>query len=207
MNFSTHLETAWRSTLAFIGPLLLLTMVQILVVLLSLGILAPVTTAGYMQSLLRALREGRTPEIRDLFSTMSLFLPLLGFFLLVTIVTMIGFMILVLPGFMVGFCIIFASMYMIPLMTDKEMGIIDALKHSWAMATREPVTDQLVVSLIYLIVISVGVSIPFAILVAQPFATLFILSVYRERLGRSPERERISEYDAEGPPQSPPPVE
>jgi len=26
-------------------------------------------------------------------------------------------------------------MYMIPLMTDKEMGIIDALNHSWAMAT------------------------------------------------------------------------
>jgi uncharacterized membrane protein len=69
------------------------------------------------------------------------------------------------------------------------------------------VTDQLVVSLIYLIVISVGASIPFAILVAQPFATLLVLSVYRERVGGSSERERISEYDAEGPPQSPPPVE
>jgi len=206
MNFSNHLETAWRSTLAFIGPLLLLTVVQILVVLLSLGILAPVTTAGYMQSLLRALREGRTPEVRDLFSTMSLFLPLLGFFLLVTIATMIGFMFLVLPGFMVALCIIFASMYMIPLMTDRGMGIIDALKSSWAMATRAPVTDQFVVSLIYLIVIAVGTSIPFAILVAQPFATLFILSVYRQRLGDTPEQPRISENEGEGQPPPPPPI-
>ena len=48
MNMTTHLETAWRNTLAFLGPILLLTVVQIAVVLLSLGILAPVTTAGYI---------------------------------------------------------------------------------------------------------------------------------------------------------------
>lgn len=204
MNMTTHLETAWRNTLAFLGPLLLLTVVQIVVVLLSLGILAPVTTAGYIQALLRTLREGRPPEIRDLFSTMALFLPLAGFFLLVTIATMIGLMFLVLPGFLVGFGVVFASMYMIPLMTDRGMGLGDALRHSWALATTRPVTDQVVVSLLYLIVISVGASIPFAILVAQPFATLFVLAVYRHRLGDTPGQSGDSSDPGAAP--SPPPL-
>ena len=91
MDFKKHFEAAWMNTLKFIGPVLLLTLVQVIVIVLSLGILAPVTTAGYMQSLLQAQREGRPPELRDLFSRMSLFLPLFAFFLLVLIVTMIGF--------------------------------------------------------------------------------------------------------------------
>lgn len=182
MDFRKHFEAAWQCTLQFIGPVLLLTLVQLLVVLISLGIFAPVTTAGYMQSLLRALREGRPPEIRDLFSQMSLFLPLFCFFLLVMICTAIGFMLLVLPGFAVALFIVFSTMYMIPLMTDRKMGIIESLKKSWEMAIRQPITDQIVISVAYMVIMSLGGSVPFAILIAQPFATFLFLSVYEERL-------------------------
>jgi len=63
MDFKEHLKTAWESTLGFIVPVILLTLVQMVVVTISFGILAPVTTAGYIQSLLLALREGREPKI------------------------------------------------------------------------------------------------------------------------------------------------
>lgn len=202
MDFRKHFETAWQSTLQFIGPVLLLTVVQVVVVLFSLGILAPVTSAGYIQSLLRALREGRPPEIRDLFSQMSLFLPLLGFFVLVMICTGLGYMFLVLPGLAVALFVIFATMYMIPLMTDRKLGIMEALRESWDMATREPITDQIVISVAWLIIISLGGSIPFAILVAQPFAMFLALSVYEERLLNRPARS--IGHTAEGPP--PPPA-
>lgn len=205
MNFKVHFESAWQNTLKFIGPVLLLTLVQLIVTVLSLGILAPVTTAGYIQSLLQAQRDGRPPEIRDLFSKMSLFLPLLVFFLLVMIVTTIGFMFMVLPGFAVALFIIFATMYMIPLMTDKDRGTIEALKESWEMATREPVSDQFVIALAYLIILSIGGSVPFAILIAQPFAMFLLLSVYDERLGVQSSRERIDRNFTATPP-SPPPV-
>jgi hypothetical protein len=205
MNFKVHFESAWQNTLKFIGPVLLLTLAQLIVTVLSLGILAPVTTAGYMQSLLQAQRDSRPPEIRDLFSRMSLFLPLFVFFLLVMIVTTIGFMFLVLPGFAVALFIIFATMYMIPLMTDKGRGTIEAMKESWEMATREPVSDQFVIALAYLIILSIGGSVPFAILIAQPFAMFLLLSVYDERLGSKPDRERIDQSFTATPP-SPPPV-
>lgn len=202
MNFMQHLEKAWQDTLGFIGPLLLITVVQILVTIVSFGILAPVTMAGYTQSLLLAQRDGRHPEIRDLFSTMYLFLPLFGFFLLVSIAILIGFMFLVLPGFVVAFLVIFATMYMIPLMTDRGMTLLEAVKNSWEMATRPPLTDQLVVSLACLIILSVGGSIPFAILVAQPFAILLLLSVYEQRSGRQVEKQRADQFV----PPPPPPI-
>lgn len=182
MNFRYHFETAWQTTLKFIGPAILLTLVQFAVMILSIGILAPVTTAGYMQSLLRALREGRPPEIRDLFSEMSLFLPLFVFFLLVMIASGIGFMLLVLPGFVVVAFIVFATLYMIPLMTDRRLGIMDALRQSWEMAVREPVTDQIIITVLYILIVSLGGSVPFGFLLTQPFAMFLLLSFYQERL-------------------------
>lgn len=204
MDFKYHFETAWQTTLKFIGPAILLTLVQFAVMILSIGILAPVTTAGYMQSLLRALREGRPPEIRDLFSEMSLFLPLFVYFLLVTIVSGIGFMLLVLPGFVVVAFIVFATLYMIPLMTDRRLGIMDALKQSWEMAVREPVTDQVIIAVIYMLIVSLGGSVPFGFLLTQPFAMFLLLSVYQERLK---EVNRPGSDDQQKPPTpTPPPI-
>ncbi len=182
MDFKEHLKTAWETTLQFVVPVILLTLVQVLVITVSLGILAPVTTAGYIQSLLRAIREGREPRIGDLFSEMRLFLPLFVYGLLVVILTSLGFFLLVLPGLLVAAFIVFSTIYMIPLMTDKDMGLIEATKESWAMAVRKPVADQLVLMVLYLLILSIGGSIPLALLFAQPLATFLMLVVYEERL-------------------------
>jgi hypothetical protein len=182
MDFKEHVVTAWQNTLKFIGPVLILTLVQVVVSVFSFGILAPVTMAGYMQSLLRALREGREPDVKDLFSEMRLFLPLVLFGFLVMVALIIAFSMLILPGILATGCLVFGTIYMIPLMTDKEMGIMDALKESWAMATREPWTDQIVLTLLYVVILSVGGSVFVAIFFTQPLATFLLLSVYEERL-------------------------
>jgi hypothetical protein len=182
MDFKQHVVTAWENTLKFIVPVLILTLVQIVVSVCSFGILAPVTMAGYMQSLLRALREGREPDVKDLFTEMRLFLPLALFGLLVMVALLISFSMLILPGILLTGCLVFGTIYMIPLMTDKEMGIMDALKESWAMATREPWTDQIILTLLYVVILSVGGSVFVAIFFTQPLATFLLLSVYEERL-------------------------
>lgn len=184
MDFKRHLETAWNSTLQFIVPVILLTLVQLIVITFSFGILAPVTTAGYMQSLLLALREGREPKIGDLFSEMRLFLPLFVFGLLAMTITILGFAMLILPGFAVAGFLVFATIYMIPLMADKGMGLLEALKESWRMATRAPVSDQVILMVLYLVIVSLGGSIAVAVLFTQPLATFLALSVYEERLAK-----------------------
>ena len=171
MDFKGHLENAWNNTLQFIVPVILLTLVQIIVITFSLGILAPVTTAGYMQSLLLALREGREPKIGDLFSEMRLFLPLFVFGLIAFTLTMLGFALLILPGFAVAGFLVFATIYMMPLMSDKDMGLLDALKESWRMSTRAPISDQVILIVLYMVIIALGGSIAVAILFAQPLAT------------------------------------
>ena len=187
MDFKEHLKTSWENTLQFIVPVILLTLVQIVVITFSLGILAPVTTAGYMQSLLLALRDGREPKIGDLFSEMRLFLPLFVFGFLAMLLVMLGFVLLVLPGFLVAAFLVFASIYMIPLMTDRDMGLMDALKESWNMAVRKPLADQVILMVLYMVIISLGGSIAVAVLFTQPLATFLVLSVYEERLqGKQP---------------------
>ena len=107
MDFKHHIETAWNLTLGNIVVLIISTLVMVAVSSLTLGIMAPVTMAGYTQSLLQLVRNGREPKVQDLFSHMNLFLPLLAFGFAVFVVALIGFT-LVLPGIIiivgVAFC-------------------------------------------------------------------------------------------------------
>ncbi len=182
MDLMKHLTKGWNTTLNLLGPVLLLTFVQLLVTILSLGILGPVTFAGYSQSLLQGIRDGRSPEIKDLFSEMSLFFPLFGFGMLVFIATTIGMMLLVLPGIGVVIFTFFACLYLIPLMTDRRLGLIEAVKCSWQMAFQDPMGDHVIILIVYAVILSIGSSLPFVILFAQPLATFILLSVYEERL-------------------------
>ncbi len=187
MDFKKHLETAWQLTLKFIVPLILMTLVMFVVSCVTLCILAPVTMAGYMQAILLMLRDGREPRIQDLFSQMKLFLPLLGFGIVAFIVITIGLMLLVLPGIIVVLAICFSCLYMLPLMTDKEMGLIDAIKKSYAMVRQGPIIDHIVVMLLFMGISGIGGSIFIGWLFPQPLGTVFLLSAYEEKTTQTPQ--------------------
>ena len=107
MDFKWHIETAWKLTISNIVPLILMTLVMTVVSGFTFGILGPVTMAGYIQSVLLMLREGREPKIQDIFSQMRLFFPLFGFVFLAFIAIMIGFLVLFLPGFLIVVAVTF----------------------------------------------------------------------------------------------------
>ncbi|MFZ5797421.1 MAG: hypothetical protein ACOY3O_03245, partial [Thermodesulfobacteriota bacterium] len=158
MDFKGLLEQTWKIFTDFLPAMLISTLGLIGISVVSMGILAPVATAGYMQSLLLAIRDNRKPEIGDLFSQMRLFLPLLGFGILVFIALMIGFLFLVLPGIILALALSFFCLYMLPLMTDQEMGLIDALKESSRMAMEEPITEHIVVVALFIGITAIGQS-------------------------------------------------
>jgi hypothetical protein len=184
MDVKAHLQTAWELTLKFIIPMVINTLVMVVVGVVSLGILAPVTVAGYTKSALGALREGREPKIGDLFSEMSLFFPLLGFSIVVVVALIIGFSLFFIPGIAVVAALVFCCLYMLPLMVDQKLGLIDALKQSYAMA-KENVSEHIVVAAIFVIVSAVGSSVMLGTLLTQPFATIFLLSVYEEKTAQA----------------------
>jgi len=185
MDFKKHLQTAWKLTLQFIAPVILMTLVMVVVSCVTLGILAPVMMAGYMQSILLMVREGREPKIQDIFSHMRLFLTLLGFGIVAFIAIMIGFMLFFLPGIIIVLAMTFSCLYMLPLMTDKGMGLIDAIKESYSMARQGTVLDHIVVMIIFLGISGIGSSIFIGCLFTQPLATAFLLSVYEEKISQT----------------------
>lgn len=186
MDFKRHIETAWNLTLANVVSLILMTLVMVAVGFISLGFLAPVTMAGYTQSLLQLIRSGREPKVQDLFSHMNLFLPLLGFGIAVTLATIIGFTLFVLPGMIITLAITFCCIYMLPLMTDRNMGIVDAVKESYAMGRRGELVDHVVVVIIFLAISMIGSTVLIGFLFTQPLATLFLVSTYEEKIAATP---------------------
>jgi hypothetical protein len=183
LNFKGHLETAWKLTLKYIAPLIIMTLVMFVVCFLTLGLLSFVMMAGYMQSILLMLRDGREPRVQDLFSHMKLFFPLLGFAVVFFILALIGFSLFFLPGVAVVLAVSYCCLFMLPLMTDKNLGLIDAVKASYSMVMRESMTDMIGVFLIFVGLLAAGSSIFIGFLFTQPFASVFLLSVYEEKVG------------------------
>ena len=182
MDFKKHLEIAWNLTLRFITPLVFMTLVMFVVSFLTVGLLAPVTMAGYMHAILLMVRENREPKLQDIFGQMHLFLPLLGFGLVVFLAVVVGFALLVLPGILILLAVTFGCIYMLPLMTDKGLGLFDAIKESWAMATTGEVLDHLVVVILYVGITTIGSSVFIGALFTQPLATILLMSVYADRV-------------------------
>jgi hypothetical protein len=182
MDFKRHIETAWSLTLGHIVALVLITLVMLGVSALTLGILAPVTMAGYTQSMLQLVRNGREPDVRDLFSHMRLFLPLLGFGIAVFVAVSIGFMLFFLPGLILALGVTFCCIYMLPLMTDKGMGLLEAVKESYSMARQGNMVDHVVVVIIFMAIAMIGGSVFIGALFTQPLATLFLMSTYEEKI-------------------------
>ena len=181
MDFKMHLELAWNKTMKHLAPLIMITLVMVVVSFCTLGILAPVMMAGYTQALLMLIRQDRQPQIQDLFSQMGIFLPLLGFSIVAGLVIVMGLNLFVLPGLAVIGALTFGCIYMLPLMTDRRMGMVDAVKASWRLAMQDNVADQVVVAILYLGFIAIGVSVFIPLLLTLPFASVLVLSVYQEK--------------------------
>ena len=186
MDFKKHLEVAWTLTLKYIAPLIVMTLVMFLVWFLSLGILVPVTTAGYMQSILLAIRNKREPSVKDLFSQMEIFLPLLGFFFITVVAVIIGSVLFLLPGILAAMFISFACLYVVPLMTDKRLGLLEAIKVSYKIAIQKPIHDHIVIIIIFFGISAIGNSVFIGALFTQPLATLFLMSVFAEKTDHIP---------------------
>jgi len=70
---------------------------------------------------------------------------------------------------------------MLPLMTDKKLGLVEAIKESYAMAVRDNIAEHIVVAVLFLAISGIGSSFLIGFLFTQPLATAFLLSVYDER--------------------------
>jgi hypothetical protein len=183
MDFKYHLETAWKLMLDHIAALIILTLATAAASVLSLGILAPVAFAGYVHAIVRLLKDGREPEAGDVFSQMRLFLPLFFFGVAVFVGAMIGFTLFFIPGVLFLVLVSFCCLYMIPLMVERDLGLVDAVMESYEMVTKDGVRDHVVALVIFAGISAVGSSVLLGVLFTQPLATIFLVSIYLSLAG------------------------
>ncbi len=182
MDFKKHLLVSWELTLQHIVPLVLMTLVMFVLTFFTLGILAPVMMAGYMHAVLMVIRGEQEPKVGDLFACMRLFFPLLIFFVLAALAISLGFALLVLPGLALLLVLAMGTVYMLPLMTDQELGLVDALKESMTMVFKGDIGENLVVVLIFYAIQAIGGIVAIGSLFSTPIAVVFLMSVYEERM-------------------------
>lgn len=178
MNFKEMIESTLNQSLKNAVALIIMTLVFVGVSVLSLGFLVPVMLAGYTRSMLDMIRTGKEPGPRDLFSQMHLFLPLLLFSLILVIAVAIGLFLLVLPGLILIIAATFFLIYMVPVMVDQDLGLMDAARESVRLVRQTSFFDHLIVVIIYSVIQSLGGSTLLGTLITIPISTIFLVIAY-----------------------------
>lgn len=177
MDIKICLERAWYLTRDNLVMLIVITLVMAVVSTLSLGILGPVVFAGYIHSLLLVVRRRRAPRVQDLFSRMSLFLPLLVFAVVSSIAVGLGLLLFFIPGIVLALAISFFCLYMVPFMVDYRLGLVEAVRESAHLVLHD-FQNHAVTALIYIGLCWLGSLVAVGWLLTLPFGTIFILQMY-----------------------------
>jgi hypothetical protein len=70
-------------------------------------------------------------------------------------------------------------------MTDKKLGIMEAIKESYNVTIKGKIADHIVVFILFIGISAVGSSVFIGWLFTQPLATILLLSVYNDEVGSS----------------------
>ncbi len=178
MNLKQMIESTLNQSLKNLAPLVIMTLVFVGVSTVSLGLLAPVMLAGYTKSILDMIRTEKKPGPKDVFSQLHLFLPLLLFTLVLFIIIAFGFFLLFLPGLIIVLATTFFLIYMVPLMVDKNLGLMDAGQESISLVRQTSFMDHLIVVVIYSVIQSLGGSTLLGTIITIPISTIFLMLAY-----------------------------
>jgi hypothetical protein len=134
--------------------------------------------AGMHRSALKQLRGG-TIVVRDLFSGGKDFLPVLGALFLGGILTSIGMLLCIIPGFIVAGAIFFT----IPLILDRNLGVIQAMQTSYELVKKNLLMFTLFVFVVQLIAQAGAYACGIGILATIPLLFTITAVAYRDCFG------------------------
>ena len=145
-----------------------------LMITLVFSILAFIATIGVQRAAIRSTL-GVTPTFADMFTTQYLGRYIL-FSLLYAVMFVVGFVLCVLPGVAVLFLFQLGPYYIL----DKGLGVIEAMKASFAAVTKNFGPAILMSLFTFLVLLLGGVFYGILTLVTLPFACLFTANLYRQ---------------------------
>ena len=164
------LKHGWRLFFKDIVPLLLGTLIATALSIVTIGILAGPLFAGLYAMVVSRVRDGRPPEVGDIFSCMDRFWSYFG--AAIVLVLTIGIASITIIG---GVLLATIWIYAFPLMVDRGMGFWDALGVSYHMVVDGGFWEHLVLIVIFALLNSIG---GWAWLLTTPFTITTIIAAY-----------------------------
>jgi len=179
--FRESLEAYRENILVFIIASLTVIVLGFITIFILMGPLL----AGFMMMILYSMRKEGTPKFDDLLKYFKRFGTLfLGFFIPVVCV-FIGLMFLVIPGLL----IFTVWMYVLLFITDKEMGIWDALRASYNLVVKNDIWKHLILFIMAFAIQSIAGAPqgPFGVILfilAGPLTIGLIVSAYHQLMDK-----------------------
>ena len=176
MDRGRYLTDSWKITIKNIGTMVVATIVLVALSALTLGILTGPLWAGMILMYVRASR-GKAVKFPEMFNCMYRILPMLGAGLLICILVTVGLVLLIVPGLLVASWMLFA----IPLMADKEMGIMEAMRASKSAVGKVGVWMNLLLILVTAVIVSLGGAVAgLGALIAVPVSVGMVAMAYKD---------------------------
>ena len=171
LDIGLTLKQAARLFVKDLAPLLIAALIAGALSVLSLGILAGPLFAGLYGMVISRVRDGRQPEVSDVFSGLDRFWSYAGAAL--TLVALVGLASITIVG---GFVLATIWLYVFPLMVDRGLGLGEAMKASKNMVLRAGFWEHLALVVVLFVIVSVANG-ALAIL-AAPFVVVAVTAAY-----------------------------
>ena len=144
MDVGMSLGDGWRVFVRDIGVLIVAGFIAVLLSGITIGILGGPLYAGLTAMILGRVRDGRPPQIGDVFSRFDRFGAYLLAFYVLVIGIAVGTVLFIVPGLYLG-AIWF---YVFPLMVDRGLSVGDALRESRQMANANKLGSHMLTVLV-----------------------------------------------------------
>lgn len=182
LDVGLTLKQSWRLFVKDLGPLLIAGLITVALSVLTLGVLAGPLTAGLYAMVMGRVREGRQPEVGEVFDQFDRFWAFLGATLVLVI--LIGLAFITVIG---GFLLATIWLYVFPLMVDRKMGLGEAMKTSKDMVMENGFWEHLALVVILAVISSVANGV--LAIIATPFIVVAVAVGYYLAAGRLSEIE------------------
>lgn len=184
LDIGLALKLAARLFVKDLAPLLIAALVAGALSVLSLGILAGPLFAGLYGMVIGRVRDGRRPEVGDVFAGLARFWSYAAAAL--ALVVLVGLASITIVG---GFVLATIWLYVLPLMVDRGLGVGEAMKASKDLVLQAGFWEHLALVVVLFVVLSVAngalavIAVPFVVVAVT--AAYFLADARQDALERA----------------------
>ena len=171
LDIGLALKQAARLFVKDLAPLLIAALIAGALSVLTLGVLAGPLFAGLYGMVIARVRDGKQPEVGDVFDGLQRFWSYFAAALVLAL--LVGLASITIVG---GFLLATIWLYVFPLMVDRGVGLGEAMKASKDLVMREGFWEHLALVIVLFVIVSVANGA--LAIIAAPFVVVAVTAAY-----------------------------